>query len=87
MRYPDDKEGKVMREQAFWIDENGIQQSQWVHHEGHEVKRWIARNGSGQGFVGYSLILCCVSVVAAISYGLLTGVINSLLFAAISAMP
>lgn len=85
--HSDEQEGKVMKEQAYWIDQNGMQQSQWIHHEGHEGKKWIARNGSGQGFVSYTLILCCVSVVAAISFGLLTGMINSLLYTAISSMP
>jgi hypothetical protein len=76
-----------MREQVFWIDQNGIQQSQWIAREGHEVKKWIGRNGSGQVLVSYTLLLGIVSTIAAISYGLFVGVFNSMLLAIITSMP
>ena len=76
-----------MKEQVFWIDQNGIQQSQWVAHDGHEVKKWIARNGSGQGFVSYSILLGFVSLVAAIAYGVFIGVFNSTILTIITSMP
>lgn len=68
-----------MKEQVVWTDQNGIQQNQWVTRETHNVKRWIARDGSGQGFVCYSLILVVVSTVAAALYGLSVGAFNHLL--------
>jgi len=76
-----------MKEQVFWIDQNGIEQNQRVARDGHEVKKWIARNGSGQGFVSYSILLGFVSLVAAISYGVFIGVFNSTILTIITSMP
>jgi hypothetical protein len=80
------KQGKVMKEQVYWIDQNGIQQSQWVTRDHHNVKRWIARDGSGQGFVSYSLVLGMVSTVAAVLYGLSVGAFNHLLLTIVTSM-
>jgi len=76
-----------MKEQAFLIEHNRSQQSQWVPRDGHEVKSWIARNGSGQGFVGYTILLCFSSLVAAISYGVFIGVFNSTILTILTSMP
>lgn len=75
-----------MKEQVIWTDQNGLQQSQWVTREKHNAKRWIARDGSGQGFVSYSLVLGVVSTVAAVLYGLSVGAFNHMLLTIITSI-
>jgi hypothetical protein len=76
-----------MKEHVFWIDQDGIQQSQWVARDGHGVKKWIARSGSGQGVVSYSILLGFVSTLAAVLYGLSVGLLNSMLLTIFTSMP
>lgn len=76
-----------MKEQAFLFEQNSTGQNQWVPRDGHEVKKWIARNGSGQGFVGYTILLGFSSLVAAISYGIFIGVFNSTILTILTSLP
>ena len=43
-----------------------------------ERSNWIAREGSGHNYVEYVLVLCCVSIVAALVFGAIGDALNGM---------
>ena len=43
-----------------------------------ERSNWIAHEGSGHNFVEYVIVLCCISIVAAVVFGAIGGDLNGM---------